>query len=135
MLQSGDGAPVAITTGHPLHTFSGDVPTTCDLIDGPVRDVNLMIRRARATAVMRDVARSPTLSGSGWWAGMFATAACTIALDDGPPIELPELALAWIDNPDRALYTLRVVNGPSTGWWIDVTPRERPFLTPRGVAG
>ncbi len=45
-----DGAPeVRVDRLTPPLSFAGDVATTCRLLDGPIVDLNLMIRRGRAT--------------------------------------------------------------------------------------
>lgn len=40
-------------------TFDGDVVTTCRLIDGPINDLNLMVRRGRAVGSLRSVRLAP----------------------------------------------------------------------------
>ncbi|MCU1359288.1 MAG: HutD family protein [Ilumatobacteraceae bacterium] len=48
-LTVGDGAPVRLTSASPALSFDGDEITTCTLVDGPIVDVNLMLRRGAAT--------------------------------------------------------------------------------------
>ncbi|HEV2674687.1 MAG TPA: HutD family protein [Aliidongia sp.] len=48
-----DGRPPATLDLHsPPYAFSGDAVTECTLVDGPIRDFNLIFDPARATAVL-----------------------------------------------------------------------------------
>jgi uncharacterized protein len=49
MRLSGDGHAVVLRTPFEPYAFSGDEAVACALIDGPVRDFNLMLRRGRAS--------------------------------------------------------------------------------------
>ena len=49
MRLTGDGEPLEIRTAFEPVSFSGDQPVHCDLVDGPVRDFNLMVRRGTAS--------------------------------------------------------------------------------------
>jgi environmental stress-induced protein Ves len=48
-LTIGDRPPVRLTPDSPSFAFDGDAETRCELIDGPIVDVNLMVRRGSAT--------------------------------------------------------------------------------------
>jgi len=48
VLTVGDDSPVDLRAGPDAFFFSGDLATTCRLIDGPIVDVNLMLRRGAA---------------------------------------------------------------------------------------
>lgn len=47
-----DGAVVELTPSSPAFAFDGGATTVCRLLDGPVQDLNLMVRRGRARATM-----------------------------------------------------------------------------------
>ena len=49
ILAVGGAAPVPVTPATGVFTFDGASPTECILLDGPVRDLNLMLRRGRST--------------------------------------------------------------------------------------
>ena len=55
MRLSGDGDPLELRAAFEPISFSGDRPFHCNLVDGPVRDFNLMVRRgtARGSIVVR----------------------------------------------------------------------------------
>jgi hypothetical protein len=49
-----EGRPAAILSpDSPAVAFPGDVPTSADLPDGPILDLNLMVRRGEATGELR----------------------------------------------------------------------------------
>lgn len=49
MRLDGDGHAALLRAPYEPYTFSGDDALHCALLDGPVRDFNLMLRRGRAT--------------------------------------------------------------------------------------
>jgi hypothetical protein len=51
-----DGVETELTASSPAFAFDGGAATSCRLLDGPVQDLNLMVRRGRASGAM-DVAR------------------------------------------------------------------------------
>jgi len=53
VLTIGGAAPVVVTTASEPRSFSGDLPTAAELIDGPVMDLNVMTRRGRVGHHMR----------------------------------------------------------------------------------
>lgn len=73
-------------------TFPGETAPMCRLIDGPTRDLNLMLRRGAGTASMQ---RAPALTGR--WRGVFA---------DG--------TLHWSDDPLEPLPASATTNG----WYL-----------------
>jgi len=48
LVLTGVGEPLEVHAHYEPVEFAGDTPLECTLIDGPVRDFNLMIRRSRA---------------------------------------------------------------------------------------
>lgn len=59
MLLSGDAHSVELRAPFEPYAFSGDEGISCALVDGPVRDFNLMLRRERVSGhivVVRDAA-------------------------------------------------------------------------------
>lgn len=89
------GATVRLRPGDPAACFAGESAPACDLLAGPTRDLNLMVRRDAGRASMqRDGPRA------GRWRGWYA---------DG--------VLAWTDTADEPLPA----HGP--GWWLTLEPR------------
>jgi uncharacterized protein len=52
-LSVGELSPVRLTVASPPLSFDGGVATTCALIDGPIVDLNLMVRRGSATGSLQ----------------------------------------------------------------------------------
>lgn len=65
--------------------FAGEAAPMCHLIDGPTRDLNLMVRRGAGIASMQRTAH-----GSGRWRGVFADG--TLWWSDDPDATLPAIA-------------------------------------------
>jgi hypothetical protein len=114
-----DGAGVVLTIDGIEHrcrpdgdalAFAGAARTTCRLIDGPTRDLNLMLRGVRG-ALHRVVA------GSVWrprvrQCGLYTTAAGSVAGDDRSPEAMPADALRWWrEAPDAIAFD-------GAGWWL-----------------
>jgi environmental stress-induced protein Ves len=60
-LRVADRAPVTLDATAPPHAFPGDVACTAELAGGPIRDLNVMVRRAAArTRVRRLEVATPT---------------------------------------------------------------------------
>lgn len=49
MVLAVDGADTALTASSEAFAFDGGATITCQLVDGPIHDLNLMLRRGRAT--------------------------------------------------------------------------------------
>ena len=62
VLVVGDDAPVTVTPATGVFTFDGAVPTECTLLDGPVRDLNLMLRRGTSTGSLEVHSMEPNES-------------------------------------------------------------------------
>jgi hypothetical protein len=115
-----DGAGVVLTIDGVEHrcsadgdalAFAGAARTTCRLIAGPTRDLNLMLRgvhgalrRVAAGAVWRPHVRE---------CGLYATASGTIGSDGAQsPEPMPAHSLRWWrDAPDAIAFD-------GAGWWL-----------------
>jgi environmental stress-induced protein Ves len=64
--------------------FPGEAAPMCRLIEGPTRDLNLMVRRGAATAKMQRARLSPSR-----WRGLYADG--TLWWSDDPQQPLPDL--------------------------------------------
>jgi environmental stress-induced protein Ves len=80
---------VRLHRGDPALAFPGEAAPLCRLIDGPTRDLNLMVRRAAGRPVMR---REPLTAGA--WRAVFSAD-----------------TLWWTDDAREALP-------PHQGWWL-----------------
>ena len=103
--------------GDPPLSFSGDAPVGCRLLQGPSRDLNLMLRGIAGT--MR-----PAVGGEAWTpqarrCGFYALVAGRCRAG-AAGTELPADTLAWFD-PAPASLTFHpdgVDIPPVAGWWL-----------------
>jgi len=116
------------TTSRALEFDGADAPD-CALLDGPARDLNVMVRRGRARAFL---GRAESGEGWGWPGGPRGVFTLRPLLLDrgGDRLALPAHALAWSDAADAAAWSLHApaVNdgahaqtassGAPAAWWI-----------------
>jgi len=105
--------------------FDGAAAPGCRLLDGPTRDLNLMLRAGRGSMRPVDPAapwqedfamRGLFVRVAGRWTGDDAStqlAPCTLLWDDA--VERP--ASPWRFEPDAA-------DGSPVGWWLGYAPAE-----------
>jgi uncharacterized protein len=102
--------------------FAGDAATACHLIDGPTRDLNLMLRGASGRL---------QVATDGWaWApaapqcGLFTAVGgqCRVGTQ---VVEVPAYALLWYDTAPPALaFSAGQRPAALIGWWLAATPQE-----------
>ena len=121
-LDHGGGEPPAVLRALSPYRFSGDDATTATLIDGPIRDCNLIWRRARVKAVVRvfsDAGREASVDIGGDHAIIHGIAG-TIDVTIGDGLESFELApfeTLWIQG-GAARGSARIRPRDSAGAWI-----------------
>ena len=119
-----DGAGVELQiAGQPQHLtpdsaplrFSGDAPTECRLIDGPTRDLNLMLRGCAGG--LAGVAPHQPWPGSTAPCGVFAATAgqCQV---QGHRHAVPPMSLLWFDRPPGPLTFAGDGAASTRAWWI-----------------
>ena len=122
-----DGARRRVSAACAPLRFAGDAPVSCRLLDGPTRDLNLMLRDSGG---MMRAARD----GSAWvppagGCGLFATRAGRCRWSSGPTggdafADLPRLALLWFDRAPRQLrFECAAPPADVVGWWLAAHPR------------
>ena len=115
-----DGTAHRLTRIDPPLAFAGDATTTCRLLDGPTRDLNLMLRDADgAIGVAEDGRPWQPLAAQ---CGLFSAVSgrCRIG---GREIELPAYALLWFDDaPDTLAFVAGERPAGFIGWWLAATP-------------
>jgi environmental stress-induced protein Ves len=114
MRLDGDGHAAVLSAAYEPYTFSGDDAIHCALLDGPVRDFNLMLRRGRATGSLAIVRGAGTRIGPARFRLCYAAAgACECLFAGHPPqVVAADHALLVEDLPASA--ALLAVN-PLTG--------------------
>ena len=93
----------------PLRFDGADAPG-CRLLDGPTRDLNVMVRQERGDALVTPAAlleRAEPAMSRGF--GFFATRALALRGVDEAWVNLPALSLAWCDAPARS----------ARPWWVE----------------
>ena len=131
------GAGVELTVGGVAHRlragdaplrFDGGAATTCRLLDGPTRDLNLMLRGASGGMHAARHARvwRPGSSGCGLLAAVAGQCHHSKRV-----IAVPAGTLLWLDNAP-AMLRFEADTPPSAankapiGWWLAVTPQVAP---------
>jgi uncharacterized protein len=118
-----DGEARQITRNDAPCDFAGDATTHCRLLDGPTRDLNLMLRAASGGLRLVD-------DGLPWQpqaaqCGLFSAVAGHCRADDHDAIALPAYALLWFDPAPASLQFLAGQRpAGATGWWLEATPEE-----------
>lgn len=119
-LTVGGAAHRLATDGAPLR-FGGELPATCRLLDGPTRDLNLMLRGMRGGmfAAVADQPWRPRAAQCGLFA---AVAGRCIA---GAELPVPARSLLWFDDAPGSLTFVPMDAGAANiGWWLAATPQE-----------
>ncbi len=118
-----DGAVHRLVRGDaPLH-FDGAAAAHARLIDGPTRDLNLMLRSAGGTmqCAADGQAWPPPAAGP---CGLFSTVAGRCQADDLAAIEVSAYALLWFDDAPLSLtFTAGQRPAGLIGWWLAAAPQ------------
>ena len=117
-----DGAAQRLHRGdEPVH-FDGAAAVNCRLLDGPTRDLNLMLRRAsgRLESAVDGQAWSPAAAQCGLFSAVAGTCQSGTELH-----ELPAYALLWFDTaPASLMFTAGQRPAGLIGWWLAATPQQ-----------
>jgi environmental stress-induced protein Ves len=102
-LARGDRDIVMRTPFEP-YAFSGDVPIDCALIDGPIRDFNVMVRRHRGRGSVTAVRTSTAIDPADFRLVFAAIGTHECTIDGEPAIDVP---------PRHALVVERTLGTPN----------------------
>lgn len=101
--------------------FDGARAPMCRLLDGPTRDLNLMLRDADG-AMVRAADHRPW-SPAGDACGLFAAVRGTLHADRRP-LRVETETLVWFDTPPPVLrFAADQDSGSPVGWWLQFTAR------------
>jgi hypothetical protein len=126
-----EGAGVDLSVGERAHRvrlgdaalrFDGGVATACQLLDGPTRDLNLMLQRARGGLFAADDGRawSPDARSCGLFAAVGGSCRA-----DGETFAMAAGSLVWFERaPARLEFRADAQRAGPPGWWCAVTPAE-----------
>lgn len=116
------GRPHRLQRGDAPLTFAGDAATECRLINGPTRDLNLMLRAASGAMVAAadGVRWSPAAAQCGLYSAVAGRCQA------GPlDVAMPAQALLWFEQaPPTLAFHAGERPAALIGWWLAVTPRE-----------
>jgi len=115
-----DGATQRLQRGDAPVQFAGAATVGCRLLDGPTRDLNLMLRRAggRLQAAADGQAWLPAAAKCGLF-----TAVAGVCQAGTQQHELPAYALLWFDSaPPSLVFTAGQRPAALIGWWLAATP-------------
>jgi hypothetical protein len=112
--------------------FDGADAPGCALLDGVTRDLNVMVRHARARSLVTaasflDEAEPGTSPGF----GLFALQPLALHGAGALPVEMPALSLAWCESPFDASHAWSVQplhagqEHALPGYWIRLLPHAR----------
>jgi len=107
---AGAGAPLDLRTLYEPVTFTGEAELDCVLADGPVRDFNLMVRRAAATGeiiVVREGGQAIAPAQAYVCYAAAGTSECLIA-GYPPQVVAPEHSLVVLVDPETVPPALHV---------------------------
>ncbi len=100
--------PKTIQRTDDTSSFDGALAPDCKLIDGPTRDLNLMIRRDAASGWMKRVAAGfefplagsaePSADAVAMISGVFAVNGCTLGRNGLPEVVAGSMSLLWSDD-------------------------------------
>ena len=117
-----DDTTVRLTRGDAPLRFDGGAAVHARLINGPTRDLNLMLRHASGSMLV-------AIDGEAWMpqatqCGLFSAVAGRCEAEGHTEIDLPAYALTWFDAaPPRLRFTAAQRPAALIGWWLAATPR------------
>lgn len=116
-----DGVAQHVTADSAPLRFSGAASTECRLLDGPTRDLNLMLRGMRGGMfpARADEPWRPRATQCGLFALM--PGRCIAPTD----VVAPARCLLWFDEAPASLVFIPDRAGAAAiGWWLAATPQE-----------
>jgi environmental stress-induced protein Ves len=102
-----------------MHAFPGDEATGCELLGGPTRDLNVMVRRDAARLRIRSLRSTDALRSDAALIGCLVCDDVQVAIDQGTLVTLPRHAFAWIENLEREAFEWQLARPAARGWWIE----------------
>jgi len=104
-----DGRAFRVTCNTAALQFAGEAKTSCRMLDGPTRDLNLMVRGA--TGAMERVVANVEWKPHAQSCGLFAMAAGRCRAD-GASLPTSAFSLLWFEHAPASL------SFDSAGWWL-----------------
>ncbi len=111
-----------LTAGSEPLRFEGATGPGCNLLDGPTQDLNLMLRSDAGRGAMRAAQASEHWNSDAPLRAVFALHACTLQVDQQPPLPLPAGTLAWSAQAAHQSWQLADFASPLSAWWLHFKP-------------
>lgn len=116
-----DGKQTVGIADAPLH-FRGEAAPPCELLDGPTRDLNLMIRRDAGRGGMRRALPGEDFGSRDAFRALFTADPLALQIDGADAARVPAMALLWADGGAHGVWRI-VADAPPRAWWIHFQPR------------
>jgi uncharacterized protein len=118
------GGPASITTDSAPLRFRGEDAPGCELLAGPTRDLNLMLRRGRGSATMQRAEPGVDLQPSGTLCALFNADPVTLQLGGGEARALPAFTLVWSAGGAQGPWRWHSEVARPRAWWLSLQPTE-----------
>lgn len=103
--------------------FDGEAAPACRLVEGPTRDLNLMVRRSFGHGSLRRADPGTMIEGDTRWRGVYAAESLLIDLDGRSEV-VAAGTLLWSDEHDAATWQARGRGhghgGAPRAWWLSI---------------
>jgi environmental stress-induced protein Ves len=107
----------------PLH-FRGEDAPACEVIDGPTRDLNLMLRRGSGRARLCRANPGVAFDRPARLRALFSADALTLSTGTGRPLSIAPFTLAWAEDVGGPWFIDRGA-AAANAWWMDFVPADR----------
>jgi len=102
--------------------FRGEGAPHCELLDGPTRDLNLMLRRNAGHGAMQRAQVGEDFAPRARFRALFTADALILQSNGADALRLPALSLAWADGGAQGVWRI-AADTPVRAWWIHFEPR------------
>jgi len=103
----------------PLH-FRGEDAPMCELLDGPTRDLNLMVRRADGRGSMQHAEAGVDFDPRAAVRALFCADAVTLQIDGSDARALAPFTLMWAEGGAQGRWRIRADAERPRAWWMSL---------------
>lgn len=99
-------------------SFDGAAAPGCELLDGPTRDLNLMIRSGAGRGAMEPVRTGVAWHSHAAFRAVFVTGPAHLSAGHFEPASLPAMSLAWSCKCSGTDWLLSLKEETSAAFWL-----------------